>query len=222
MSDSILELFLASTVHELKNHLGGITDSVESLGESVQGCDQIDLIKSQLQVIALKLNQVLLNYINNKKGYQLHLEEVFVEDFIEDLLQRHQLSAQIHRIKLQCKTESTDLVLYCDKNLISNVVDTAVFNALSTDASEIFVEVKKQKPYIAVHIEDNGPGFPEDLIAKPLEEIRPTQLKENKTGLGLFFATQIAQAHENCSHAGKLELSNHRTLNGACVSLYLP
>ncbi len=85
------------------------------------------------------------------------------------------------------------------------------------DALRVAADVSHDDSYFTIRIFDNGPGFPEELIAKIFEPFVTT--KDTGTGLGLTICRQIVQAHH-----GTITARNRRP-HGAefCIRLpYLP
>lgn len=70
---------------------------------------------------------------------------------------------------------------------------------------------------VAVWVEDDGPGVPEELRARLFEPFFTTKTVGEGTGLGLAVVHGIAQ-----EHGGKVELLGDSDLGGACFRLSLP
>ena len=105
--------------------------------------------------------------------------------------------------------------------LINNVIDTAIFNAVKAKAKNIKLIGDVVDEYTVIHIKDDGCGFPEDVIDQQGRKSLKS-LNTNNTGLGLFFARQICEMHRTDDNRGHLELSNNNPEPGACLTLQLP
>lgn len=82
----------------------------------------------------------------------------------------------------------------------------------------IKISYEESKKKIRIIIEDNGPGFPEDLIDSITEPYVTT--REKGTGLGLAIVKKIVDDHE-----GTLKIENKKEdkkLLGARVTVVFP
>jgi signal transduction histidine kinase len=68
--------------------------------------------------------------------------------------------------------------------------------------------------YIELAIQDNGPGFPAELLPRLFEPYVTT--KEKGTGLGLAIVKRIVEEHSGQIHAENL------ADGGACITMRLP
>ncbi|MFL6845540.1 MAG: ATP-binding protein [Allosphingosinicella sp.] len=97
------------------------------------------------------------------------------------------------------------------RNLIDNALDYGGGARLSLEA---------RADAIAILVEDDGPGIPEDRLEAVLEPFRRLETSRNRerggAGLGLAIASAVALAH-----GGRLELVN-RSEGGLRASLILP
>jgi signal transduction histidine kinase len=94
-------------------------------------------------------------------------------------------------------------------NLVLNAI-----NAIGDDAGSIAISVGREAGCLWICVDDDGPGFPEELLKGPLRRFE-TRRKEG-TGLGLAMVRRVAE-----DLGGRLALEN-RTPRGARVRLELP
>jgi signal transduction histidine kinase len=91
------------------------------------------------------------------------------------------------------------------KRAFSNLID----NGLKY-GKEVTITLKKCPQHIAIHIDDNGPGIPEDELEKVLQPFYRGDKSRSKdtggVGLGLAF---VKEAISN--HGGKIKLSNRKS-----------
>ncbi len=78
-------------------------------------------------------------------------------------------------------------------------------------------ESKDGKEGIAIYIEDNGPGVPDDLKEKILKAFFTTKPPGKGTGLGLAISGKIITNHQ-----GDLSILDSKNLGGACFRIWLP
>ena len=101
---------------------------------------------------------------------------------------------------------------------IQRVFINAITNSLSfleTGAS-ITLKAVREGTTVRVSIEDDGPGFPPEVLAHGIEAFFSTRKETGGTGLGLFSSKEIVERH-----GGKLSIRN-RQPSGAVVEFTLP
>ena len=96
-------------------------------------------------------------------------------------------------------------------NLIQNAQDAMINN---TKKPSIKINTNKYKNYLILSIEDNGPGFSEDILKKAFEPYVTT--KSHGTGLGLAIVKKIIEEHE-----GVIVIENIKS-GGAHINIQLP
>ncbi len=83
---------------------------------------------------------------------------------------------------------------------------------------KILIYIKKKKSnLIEIHIEDDGPGIPEDEIERLFKPFQQLSRQHQGAGLGLAIAKKIIE-----THGGILTIENKKTASGLCVKIALP
>jgi len=216
--NSLLAIFLASTIHEAKNHLSGLASLVETIIQQ-QASPEIEDAKRYIGLISQSLSQVLMHYRSQHEGYQLHIDEVDLEYFFELFNLRHLPLLKHKKIQLTCDFED-EANIFFDEQMMHNVLDTLIHNAVSEGSSQIKVSGYIENEYYIISVQDNAGGFPESMLEKDLDAFSSTNLSESKTGIGLYLANQILKAHVNNSKTGSIKLENKHL--GGCVNLLIP
>jgi len=104
------------------------------------------------------------------------------------------------------------------KVLLQNLVDNAVKFSLD-DSAAVEVSVSTDGNSVAITVEDDGPGIPEeqaDKVLEPFVKLDPSRGHRNGYGLGLNLCQRIVQAH-----AGEIDIEQ-RQPRGTRVSVSLP
>ena len=95
-------------------------------------------------------------------------------------------------------------------NLLANAIDALddyncgrSFEEIKEQPNQITISTEElaEKNQIAIHIQDNGPGIPEDIKKQIFDHLFTTKGVGNGTGLGLSIARQIVED----KHQGSLE-----------------
>ena len=71
-------------------------------------------------------------------------------------------------------------------------------------------------------INDDGEGYPAQMIERQEQYVQGINPASGSTGLGLYFAARIAQLHQRNGVPGRTEISNGGPLGGGLFRLYLP
>ncbi|MFQ3228703.1 sensor histidine kinase [Reinekea sp.] len=119
-------------------------------------------------------------------------------------------------------TITDDLVenctLFADPQLMHSIVDNVLRNALrfSPENGELRVEMTHTKKQISLYIIDQGPGVPDDKLARLFDPFYRLDQTNTGAGLGLNIALQAVQLHN-----GKITASNNKD-GGLTVEILLP
>lgn len=78
-----------------------------------------------------------------------------------------------------------------------------------------------QDGYVVMRVEDNGPGYPAQMQHSG-SQASGLDFHTGNTGLGLYFAAQVARMHGNGERHGYTQTDNQGIDNGGRFSLFLP
>jgi signal transduction histidine kinase len=104
------------------------------------------------------------------------------------------------------------------RQILVNLIDNAV--KYSSPGNEVHVEAHSSNSRVVIEVRDKGPGIPAEhqkVIFEKFGRIQTGQTAKPGTGLGLFIARSIAEAH-----GGYLEVRSHPEQTGATFTLSLP
>ena len=73
-----------------------------------------------------------------------------------------------------------------------------------------------------IDIADDGIGYPEFMLKEQENFIKSIDHSTGSTGLGLYFAGQIARLHKQGENKGTIKLLNGGELKGGIFRLTLP
>jgi K+-sensing histidine kinase KdpD len=217
---------LASAVHDMKNSLCLLTQSIENLGQSIQDTDLISrehLASSHYEAARLNtgLVQLLSLYRAGLDNLPLNIDEYDIEDLIENLVGTNE-SYLNHKNMILEVNQSADLVWYLDADLISILLNDVLINAMRYSQKNILLSVYVDDQQLVFKVEDDGPGYPESMLKANTINMQHFDIGQGRTGLGLFFARLIAQAHTKGQTKGTISLKNGGSLGGSVFILTLP
>lgn len=223
---------LASSVHDMKNSVGMLLSSVETLLEvhapkNEQEARHFQILHYEASRINGELIQLLTLYRKDSGFLPLTVDEHYIVDVLEDQIARNQLLVDTSNMEVTLDCDS-DLVWYFDADLIGGVVHNILVNCIRYTENKILVRAKTIEaedgsgPRLAITVADNGPGYPKDMIANPTQRVNEALLAEGSTHLGLFFANEIAELHTQKDCRGSIKLKNNGVIGGGEFTLLLP
>ena len=225
-----LSTLLAGSIHDMKNSLGLILQTVEALEDHVdQPLEQRRQRYRNLHHESLRLNnqmlQLLTLYKLQQDVYDLNVVEYPVADLLEEVALEHApvLAARGVTLDWDCEPE---LLAFIDRDLVAGILGNALNNA------QRFAREKVQlggQPYshpvgqgTMLTVDDDGPGFSSEKLAALQSGDFHAGTAGGDTGLGLLFSSQVAAQHCHHGECGRLVCANDSPLGGARLSLYLP
>jgi two-component system, OmpR family, sensor kinase len=111
------------------------------------------------------------------------------------------------------------LLVRADPDRIAQTLDNLTTNALRYGGGTITLSARPRDGVVELHVTDEGPGFPEELIGHPFERfVRGSEERARGpgSGLGLALVEAVAMAHGGYAQA------RNRPEGGADVWIALP
>ena len=223
---------LAAAVHDMKNSLCLLIQSIEELSQSIDATNhkasrQVADVHYEATRLNTSLVQLLSLYRAQLDNLPITVDECFVADLLADVMDAVSI---YHKQKAFSVTIDCDdnLCWYLDSELIYLLINDAVINALRYGQSRIHITAKQQDSRLCISVEDDGSGYPASMLEKCQTELAEFTLSEGRTGLGLFFARMIASAHTKAvsSHKrqekGEIVLNNGGLLGGSVFMVKIP
>jgi len=207
--------------HEIKNPLTPIQLSAERIKHKLGSKLNKDDTEILDKAVSTIVNQVdaMKTMVNEFSEYarapKLNLESIDINETIIEISHLFENSGikittnllkGLPKIKVDANMMRQVLI-----NLIQNAQDAMVSN---TKKPSIKINTNKYKNYLVLSIEDNGPGFSEDILKKAFEPYVTT--KSHGTGLGLAIVKKIIEEHE-----GIIVVENIKS-GGAHINIQLP
>ncbi|MDP5039911.1 MAG: ATP-binding protein [Paraglaciecola sp.] len=217
---------LASAVHDMKNSLCLLMQSIEDLSESIGHENQTSahhLASAHYEASRLNtgLVQLLSLYRAGLNSLPVNIDQHYLEDIVDEILATNESYLQHKKINL--KVEQTDnLAWFFDADLICILLNDMLINAMRYSKHNILLRVYSENESLVFTVEDDGPGYPESMLAAMEITMQHFDISQGRTGLGLFFARLIAQAHTKDEKQGAISLENGGSLGGSVFTLKLP
>lgn len=216
---------LASSVHDMKNSVGMLIGSLDSVASTCGEACQSHTLLTQLRYEGERLNrnlvQVLTLYRISDAQYSLNLTENDVSEVLEECYLEYEPLMSVKGVDIEISCDE-DLSGFFDRELILGVVSSVINNAYKYASNRIRLSAEKRDGYLVLHVEDNGPGYPPEMLRECSNIQHGISFKRGSTGLGMFFASTILRMHKHRDKAGYLAMTNEGIDGGARFSIYLP
>lgn len=206
---------LAATVaHELRNPLAGIQMTLSNLRADLDQpelTERVDLVVDELA----RLSRLLTELLETGQHAPEPARPVRLAEVVDDILAltRCQLTPEI---RLESRVDPT-LTVCLPPDRLRQALLNLILNAgaaLGERSGEIVVEAAAEGKTVRITVNDDGPGFPPELLDSGIRPFFST--RERGTGLGLAMVRRFAR-----DVGGSVELAN-RQPHGAQVTLIVP
>jgi signal transduction histidine kinase len=212
---------MAAISHELRSPLARMRLTAELLRDAAAPEPRIASLEADIAEMDGLVGEILESARLEEGILALALEPVQLFGLVEDALAASGLEGRKATIDL-----SEDLVVVADRGRLMRVLSNLLSNAgrYTPEGTELKVraseEMEGSRPMIALVVEDDGPGVPEEALPQlfdPFFRVDPSRSRSTGgLGLGLMLVRQVVEAHE-----GRVEARN-RPGGGLSVFVRLP
>lgn len=217
---------MASSIHDIKNSLAIILSRLDELlddpANQIAEPEKANALRQEIRRANRNLIQLLILYRLGNQQLSARINEYNLEEFLEEIIADNTALCRALNIELvfTCDPELTG---FFDWELIRGVLDSTIGNATRYCRQRIQVTAIRSPTHLIFQVQDDGPGFPEAMLDHP-PSLQPVtdDIMTGRTGLGFYFASQIADLHQNAGQKGFVRLCNGATLPGGCFELHLP
>jgi signal transduction histidine kinase len=220
-----LGILSSGVAHELNNPLSNISTSCQLLLEEFNEADpeqinrwlrQIDSETERGRAIVKTLLEFGSQRVFHKTLYSLHRLVVETKSLIDKSIRQHS-----GRLTVNIPEE---LMVVVDKQRIQQLLINLIQNALhaggegidilisavpcnnggrmipegATVAGDFKCLADRNGAGVEMMVSDNGPGIPEEIVAKVFDPFFTTSEPGNGVGLGLFIVQEIVREHGGC------------------------
>jgi two-component system, sensor histidine kinase RegB len=206
----------AAAAHSLGTPLATISvvakELKKEIGDNKEISKDIDLLISQIKRCSEILKQISKKQIKEDN----FLSSIKLEDLLEEIIDSFKETSS-KEIKLFSDNDENKIniqrspeIIYGFRNFIGN--------AVKFSKSEVKIELKSNKNIILIEINDDGPGFPDDIINKIGEPYIKSKSKELSSNSGLGLGTFLGKTLLERQNA-KLSFIKNSNLGGASVTI---
>jgi signal transduction histidine kinase len=218
-----IDFHLASCIHDMKNAISLILNTVDQLNADSQKDTKRHL--ANLNYEASRLNNDLIHMLGVYRLDSNHLHVVVDEhniwDMVNDQYLKNQSLLEKYNITLEINGDEEEDWFF-DSDLVASIINNIIVNTVRYTKTKILINIKVDDSYLNIEICDDGDGYPENMISNPGETNNNFDFRNGSTKLGLYFAAQIAKRHKNNAKEGLITLNNGGPLGGGVFTLKLP
>lgn len=212
--------------HEIKNPLTPIGLSAERIRrkylDKLPESEREALDRSTRTIIeqVQTLKRMVDAFASYARSERLNLHDADLNRLIEDVVDLHREPE--HPVTFSLQLEAALKPMQFDQDGIRQILNNIVANACDAlkgnDDARISIssqlETQHDQPGVSIIVQDNGPGFEPEIIARVFEPYITS--KAEGTGLGMAIVKRIAQAH------GGFVIVSNQEQGGGCVKVWLP
>ena len=206
----------AAAAHSLGTPLATISvvasELKKELGKNKEHTKDIELLISQTKRCGEILKQISKKQIKDDEFFS----KTTIEDLLNEIIESFEetssktLILNLDEDKKKFDFQRSPELIYGLRNFIGNAVKFA--------KSTVEIKIKSNSKNLKVSINDDGPGFPEDIkeiLGEPYIKSKSRDINVNAgTGLGTFIGKTLLERR-----SARLTFSKDNKLGGACVNI---
>tara|TARA_B100001059_G_scaffold213177_1_gene228829 strand:+ start:3302 stop:4591 length:1290 start_codon:yes stop_codon:yes gene_type:complete len=205
----------AAAAHSLGTPLATISVVVKELkkeiGDNEEFSKDIDLLISQTK----RCSEILKKISKKQIEEDNFLSSIKLEDLIEEIINSFKETSS-KRIELIAGDDNNKIYIQRTPEIIYGLRNF-IGNAVKFSRNKVQINLKSDDNVIEIRINDDGPGFPEDIIDKIGEPYIKSKSKELNSNSGLGLGTFLGKTLLERQGAKLIFRRKHEGLGGAAV-----
>ncbi|HFR4904298.1 TPA: sensor histidine kinase, partial [Legionella pneumophila] len=207
--------------HEIRTPLSTIQMATDSIKRKNPENVLLNKQMSSIQEDIADMNHIVSTFLIYSKIYSRELKvkqsKTDLILWLRKLLEPY--SSSIFEITFHAN-ELNSLEAYIDINILKHAVTNLITNAMKFAVSHISLTIALDDSHILIHVDDDGPGLPNDGIGDIFSEYttaEDTGIGDKHIGLGLAIVKKVVDLH-----AGKIMATQSPILKGGRFTMVLP
>lgn len=220
-SDKLYKTLFTLISHEFRIPIAAIMGASDTLLSSQTTDFNKTELFNEIFKASARLNHLIENLLNMSRlesgKISVRLDWCEINDLLNKVIQI--LKQELEQFHLMVAIPDEMPLVRLDFGLMEQVIYNLILNSCQNSpvASTIRFESDYNEGYLIIKIEDNGPGFPPELIVKVFDKFfRVDNSKSGGLGLGLSIVKGLVDAH-----GGKIKVENILT-GGARFIITIP
>jgi signal transduction histidine kinase len=198
---------IAIVAHDLKSPLNNLTGLVSILEKDSNNLNTkqryyLTLIKQLHDKMAGMINRILHTESIEKAKLEVSPQITHIKQMMESQVRHFHDQASAKNITLISETGEEDTTLFLDQDLLNQILDNLISNAIkfSPARKRVYVRLHNTGDTVKIEVEDEGPGIRKDEQDKLFVKYKklsaaPTN-NESSTGLGLSLVKKYVELME--------------------------
>ncbi len=220
---------IANISHDLKTPITSIQGYIEALLEGpIESAEKrekyLTIIHHNVDYLNRLIDDLFLFSKLDMQKLDFYFDRVGIRDYLKDLMEEYRLELADRGIQFEFRDGLTgDPHVLLDGKRLYRAVDNIIRNAIGHGPEQglsLRIKLYRQATWIAMDIEDNGPGIPEEKLPYIFDRFYRIDTERSKdyqgTGLGLAITKELVQAH-----GGEVAVTSRRD-EGTCFTVLLP
>lgn len=206
----------ASFVHGIRNPLGIISGSAETLKKKIPEPVQSEMIQF-IREESERINRMLTNFLEFAKPKPPTFQEVNLKDILRRTVDLSSIPARERGVQVVQEYPQDKVSLFLDPEQIHEAFVNLELNALEAMPAGGTLRItltQKENKDVIIRVSDTGVGIPAGRESKIFDPFFTT--KEQGTGLGLTIVHTVVK-----NHGGTISVANNDG-GGATFSISLP
>lgn len=208
---------LASGIaHEIKNPMVGISNGMDLILRRVKGDAALEPIAEEMHRQTRRIESAVRDLLAYARPAEPVLGPVAARAVAERALNLVRPHAHRQGVRVAAVVDGDVPTLHADADQLGQAVVNLLLNAVefSPDGSEVLLSVRQKESGVAITVEDEGPGVPEEVRDRLFRPFFTT--RHSGTGLGLSITRGIVERH-----GGRISVGASAR-GGAAFSMWLP
>jgi signal transduction histidine kinase len=198
----------AAVVHDVKNQLAELSLRLGQRGDAQK---EMEIAISA----ARRLSEMLLVYRQENEMLSVNSDTVNAADFLAMLAAEYR--ELFPKLLIEINDKNSPDISFFDDALVRLALANAIHNACRIAHARVLLTAFEQDQMLVLEVRDDGPGYPNNMLAEDIST--PLPVSGRGTGLGLYLARKIAELHHLENRHGYVKLAND---GGAVFRMMLP
>lgn len=218
--------FLLSISHDLRSPLASVISATSLIGNKKLGEDirdsYVQTAKNSAAGLIAMIDEMLEVSSIESRTIQVNMNEVYVADFIDFIIDSHRLQAEEKNLSLKANlTELKLKKIKSDAHLLQRILSNLITNAIKySHQGKIELTISDDADTLCFEVKDNGIGIEADKLESIFDLYSKTgqesARRKDSHGLGLFIVKNLVS-----TLGGKISVTSQLGV-GSQFSITLP
>lgn len=224
------DMAIFTATHDLRNPIANIDLAASLIRGSFEGraafTEQDDFCFEMIEAATRKMNSIIddvLSFAELQNARGLETTKIEIYPLLHGIFREYQFSAREKDITLSFNfdgSQADQANVHDDyiKRMVGNLISNAI--KYTPDKGSVILDVLLEEDELAIAVEDNGYGIPDDMLEEIFKQFvrvnEPEHRAQSGTGLGLSVVQRIVALHK-----GKIDVKSE-VGKGTRFTVFLP